>query len=140
MNENDAHHEIGRLSETLGKATLLPTQDTRGVPSSLIASWGAVSLQPLDPARRPELAASTDDKPGILIDTIGSPQRSAQLGLPIYRLGGGPGYVWSASWNGRGRGALRMLAIDASRLPGAAAEAKPLADQRSFPLRQRRPS
>lgn len=128
MDENDAHDEIGRLSETLGKATLLPTQDTRGVPSGLIASWGAVSLQPLDPAWRAALAAGTDDKPGILMDTIGSPQRSAQLGLPIYRLSGGAGYVWSASWNGRGRGALRILAIDASRLPGAAADAKPSAN------------
>jgi hypothetical protein len=85
-------------------------------------------VQPLDPARRVELAAGTDDQPGILVDTIGSPQRSAQLGLPIFGLGGGAGYVWSVSWNGRGRGALRMLAIDASRLPGAAAEAKPSAD------------
>ena len=137
MDENDAHDEISRLSETLGKATLLPMQHTRGAPSGLIASWGAVSLQPLDPARTAELAAGTGDKLGILVDTIGNPQRSAQLGLPIYRLGGGAGYVWSASWNGRGRGALRMLAIDASRLPGAAAEAKPRQTrQLSFPLRQ----
>ncbi|WP_299718474.1 hypothetical protein [Tardiphaga sp.] len=125
MDDNDAHDEIGRLSETLGKATLLPMQDARGVPSGLIASWGAVSLQPLGPERRAALAAGTDDQPGILIDGIGNAQRSAQLGLPIYRLGGGAGYVWSASWNGRGRGTLRMLAIDASRLPGAAAEVKP---------------
>ena len=128
MDENDAHDEISRLSETLGNATLLPMQQTRGVQSGLIASWGAVSLQPLDPARTADLAAGTGDKLGILVDTIGNPQRSAQLGLPIYRLGGGAGYVWSASWNGRGRGALRMLAIDASRLPGAAVEAKPSAD------------
>ena len=127
MDENDAHEEISRLSETLGKATLLPMQHTSGGPSGLIASWGAVSLQPLDPARTAEVAAGTGDKPGVLVDTIGNPQRSAQLGLPIYRLGGGAGYVWSASWNGRGRGALRMLAIDASRLPGAAIEAKPSA-------------
>ena len=128
MDENDARDEIGRLSETLGKATLLPMQYTRGLPSGLIASWGAVSLQPLDPARTAELAASTGDKLGILLDTIGNPQRSAQLGLPIYRLSGGAGYVWSASWNGRGRGALRMVAIDASRLPDGAAEAKPSVD------------
>ena len=128
MDENEAHGEISRLSETLGNATLLPMQQTSGAPSGLIASWGAVSLQPLDPARTADLAAGTGDKLSILIDTIGSPQRSAQLGLPIYRLGGGAGYVWSASWNGRGRGALRMLAIDASRLPGAAIEAKPSAD------------
>ncbi len=128
MDEDDARDEISRLSETLGKATLLPTQYARGVPSGIIASWGAVSLQPLDPARTADLAALTDDKPALLVDTIGNPQRSAQLGLPIYALGGGAGYVWSARWNGRGRGALRMLAIDASRLPGAGAEAKQLAE------------
>ena len=132
MDENDAHNEINRLSETLGRATLLPTQDPRGVTSGLIASWGAVSLQPLDPTRRAELAAGSDNKPGILFDTIGNLQRSAQLGLPIYRFGGGAGYVWSASWNGRGRGVLRMLAIDASRLPGAAAEPKPSADPKAI--------
>jgi hypothetical protein len=88
-------------------------------------------LQPLDPARTAELAAGTD-VPGILIDTVGNPQRSAQLGLPIYCLGGGAGYVWSARWNGRGRGALRMLAIDASRLPGAVVEANPSADPRAI--------
>ena len=128
LDENDARDEISRLSETLGKATVFPTQSARGVPSGLIAAWGAVSLQPLDPGRTAELAEGTGDKPGILVDTIGNPQRSAQLGLPVYRLGGGAGYVWSASWNGRGRGALRMLAIDASRLSGSAEEAKPLAE------------
>ena len=132
MDEKDAHDEISRLSQSLGKATLLPTQAARDLPSSLIASWGAVSLQPLDPARMAELAAGRYDKPGILLDTIGSPQRSAKLGLPIYRLGGGAGYVWSANWSGRGRGALRMVAIDASRLPGAAAEANLSADPASI--------
>ena len=128
MDENDAHEEISRLSKTLGNATLLPMQNTRGAPSGLIASWGEVTLEPLEAARAAELAAGTSQKLGILVDTIGNPQQSAQLGLPIYRLGGGAGYVWSASWNGRGRGALRMLAIDASRLPGAAIEAKPSAN------------
>ncbi|UZE48413.1 lysozyme inhibitor LprI family protein [Rhodopseudomonas sp. P2A-2r] len=125
MDDIDAHDEIARLSETLGKATLLPLQDARGVASGVIASWGAVSMQPLEPERRAALAAGTDDAPGILIDSGNNLQRSAQLGLPIYRLGGGAGYVWSASWNGRGRGTLRMLAIDASKLPGAAADTKP---------------
>ena len=128
MNENDARDEISRLSEALGKATLLPIQDAKGAPTGLIASWGAVLLQPLDPGRVAELAAGTDAQPDFLFDTVGSLQKSAQLGLPIYRLGGGAGYVWSANWNRRGRASLRMVAIDASRLPGAAVDAKPLVD------------
>ncbi|MET0724606.1 MAG: hypothetical protein ABWY64_27790, partial [Tardiphaga sp.] len=123
MDDNDARDEIDRLSATLGKAVVLPMQDARGVPSGVIASWGAVSLLPLEAERRAELAAGTG-QPGILVDAIGNPQKSAQLGLPVYRLAGGAGYVWSASWNGRGRGTLRVVAIDASKLPGAAPEVK----------------
>jgi len=41
--------------------------------------------------------------------------QSLQLGLPVYRLGGGPGYLWSASNRG-GRGHLRFLAIDVGDL------------------------
>ncbi|CAN5349298.1 hypothetical protein BH11PSE4_BH11PSE4_38380 [soil metagenome] len=124
MDDDDAHDEITRLSESYGPPNLLPMQDARGVPSGLIASWGAVSLLPLPPERRAAVAAGTDDKPGILVDSLGNLQRSAQLGLPIYQLGGGAGYVWSATWNGRGRGTLRIVALDASRLPGAVADAK----------------
>lgn len=125
MDDDDARDEIARLSEMYGKPALLPVQDARGATRGVIASWGTVSLLPLEADRRAALAAGTDDAPGILVDSIGDPLRSAQLGLPIYRTGGGAGYVWAAGWNGRGRGTLRMLAIDASKLPGAAAEAKP---------------
>ena len=124
MDDDAARDEISRLSEMYGKANLLPVRDARGMPTGLIASWGTVSLLPLEAERRAALASGTDDAPGILVDSIGDPQRSAQLGLPIYQTGGGAGYIWAASWNGRGRGTLRMLAIDASKLPGAVVEAR----------------
>jgi hypothetical protein len=124
MDDDDARDEISRLSESYGQARLLPVLDARGKPNGVIASWGAVSLQPLESERRAALATGTDDTPGMLIDSIGDPQRSAQLGLPVYRLGGGAGYVWAASWNGRGRGTLRVLAIDAAKLPGASVETR----------------
>jgi hypothetical protein len=38
------------------------------------------------------------------------------LDLPIYRLNGGAGYVWSASFDEKGTGHLRFLAVDASAL------------------------
>ena len=119
MDDDDARDEISRLSESYGQARLLPVLDARGKPNGVIASWGTVSLQPLQADRRAELAAGADEAPGMVVDSIGDPQRSAQLGLPIYEVGGGAGYIWAASWNGRGRGTLRMLAIDASKLPGA---------------------
>ncbi len=129
MDDVDANNEVARLSDTLGKATLLPMSDVQGRQKGLIASWGAVSLLPLEPRRREALAAGTDDQPGLLIDQIGNLQRSAQSGLPVYRLGGGAGYVLAASWDGRGRGTLHVLTIDASRLPAAAPSvANPVVD------------
>ena len=127
MDDDGARDEISRLSESYGQARLLPLLDARGRPNGVIAAWGTVSLQPLEAERRAALATDSDDTPGMLVDSIGDPKRSAQLGLPIYQLGGGAGYVWAASWNGRGRGTLQMLAIDASRLPGAAVEAQAVA-------------
>lgn len=125
MGDEDADDEIARMSQKFGKAALLPLLDARGTRTGVMAAWGAVSLLPLEPERRQALATGTDDEAGILIDHIGNLQRSAQQGLPVYRIGGGAGYIWSASWNGRGRGTLRMVAVDASRLPGAPDAVKP---------------
>jgi hypothetical protein len=36
--------------------------------------------------------------------------------LPVYRLSGGAGFVWVASYGPKGRGTLRLLAVDASAL------------------------
>lgn len=121
VGNDDAEDEIARLSETLGKAALLPTFDSRGARRGVIASWGAVSLRQVEQNRVAALASGADDEPGILIDHIGNPRKSAQSGLPIYRLDGGPGYVWAANWGGRGRGSVRMVAIDPLRLPGGVA-------------------
>src|SRR5215475_1354749 len=40
--------------------------------------------------------------------------QSARPGLLIYRLAGGAGFVWVASYNQSGRGTLRFSAVDAS--------------------------
>jgi hypothetical protein len=70
-----------------------------------------------------------------MIDHIGNYQRSAQQGLPIYRLTGGAGYVWAASWDQKGVGTLRFLTIDASAINapisngGAKADSGTVADR-----------
>ncbi len=87
-----------------------------GAPHTLMAIWGEVSLRPLDRARLADLAAGRDVRAGILTDHIGNFQRSASTGLPVYQVTGGAGYVWAASWDQAGRGTLRFLTIDASRL------------------------
>jgi S1-C subfamily serine protease len=63
------------------------------------------------------LAAGKNPKIGALIDFIGNYERSEKNNLPVYRVSGGAGFIWAASWDSNGRGTLRMLAINPLELP-----------------------
>ena len=108
--------DVRRLATKYGEPHYVTAPPVAGAPRTLMVTWGDVSLQPLDRARVADLAAGRDVRAGILIDHIGNFQRSASTGLPVYRVTGGAGYVWAASWDQAGRGTLRFLTIDASRL------------------------
>ena len=45
---------------------------------------------------------------GYYVDFIGNFDRSAKEGFPLYRISGGAGFIWVASFDQRGRGALRL--------------------------------
>jgi hypothetical protein len=80
----------------------------------VIAIWGKITLERLDQESVKLLADGKSPKKGLLIDFIGNFVRSAKEGLPIYRIDGGPGFIWGASFDRKGRGTLRMAAVDAS--------------------------
>jgi hypothetical protein len=82
--------------------------------NTVLATWGKVELETLDNDSVRLLAEGKSPKKGLLIDFIGNFTRSAQEGLPIYRILGGAGFVWVASFDQKGRGALRFAAVDAS--------------------------
>jgi uncharacterized protein len=113
---NEAMDDVRRLSAKHGEPRYVAAPPVANAPRTLMATWGEVSLQPLDRARLADLAAGREVRAGILIDHIGNFQRSASIGLPVYRVTGGPGYVWAASWDQAGRGTLRFLTVDPSRL------------------------
>jgi hypothetical protein len=93
-----------------------------GALDAVLATWGGAELEPLDNDSVKLLAEGKSPKKGFLIDFLGNFTRSAQEGLPIYRIIGGPGFVWVASFDRKGRGTLRFAAIDASALqPGPVA-------------------
>ncbi|UFW72885.1 superinfection immunity protein [Bradyrhizobium sp. WU425] len=124
----EAMDDVRRLSMKYGEPRFIATPASAVGPRTLMATWGDVSLQPLDRARLADLAAGRDVRAGILVDHIGNYQRSASIGLPVYRVTGGAGYVWAASWDPAGRGTLRFLTIDPSRLaPGALGGAQEVA-------------
>jgi outer membrane protein OmpA-like peptidoglycan-associated protein len=85
-----------------------------GLPRGTLATWGKVKLEPLDKESLDKLAGGKSIKRGLLIDYIGDFLRSAREGLPIYRITGGAGFVWVASFDDTGKGTLRFCAVDAS--------------------------
>jgi hypothetical protein len=113
FSSSEANDDINSRSKKYGAPTrIIPMPQQSSVPNGMIVTWGSVILEQLDPNNVSALAMGRDIHVGFIIDHIGNFQRSAQMGLPIYRLIGGPGYVWAASWNQVGVGTLRFLTID----------------------------
>jgi hypothetical protein len=110
---NEANEDIGRLARKYGQPHVIAMPQAEGV-QGVMASWGTVTLLPLDANNMALLAQGRDIRAGLMVDFLGNFRRSAQLGLPIYRLSGGPGFVWAANWDQGGRGTLRFFAVDAS--------------------------
>jgi hypothetical protein len=124
FNAGEANNDIERLSRKFGGQARRFTMPRGLAPvDGLIAVWGKVTLESLDSTGVKELADGRSPGQGILVDFIGNLTDSARRGLPIYRVTGGPGFVWAASFNPQGRGTLRFFAIDPSALlPGTANE------------------
>jgi ribosomal protein L9 len=84
------------------------------LPDGLIAVWGKITLEPLDQESIKTLADGKNPRKGFLIDYLRDFTRSAKQGLPIYRIDGGPGFIWAASFDQKERGTLRLAAVELS--------------------------
>jgi hypothetical protein len=125
---NEADAAIRRYSSNAGeKAQIKRLPPRPGFPAGMLATWGKVTLEPLDSESINTLAEGKSPKKGYLVDFIGNFTRSAKEGLPVYRLSGGAGFVWVASADPRGRGTLRFAAIDPSALPATSLPNEPKA-------------
>jgi hypothetical protein len=114
FNPNEVESEIQRYSSKIGEEPHLIRMPHRGVRDGIIAVWGKISLEQLDPESIKMLAEGKSPKKGLLIDFLGNFVQSAKEGLAIYRIDGGPGFVWAASFDQKGRGTLRLAAVNAS--------------------------
>ena len=113
---NDIQNEIDRMSSEFGQqARIIRMSQREGLPSAVMAIWGAIQLEPLKPDEI-SVVASGGSPPGILISFLGDEERSAQAGVPVYRLAGGAGFLWVATFDQNGRGVLQYLAIDDSKI------------------------
>jgi hypothetical protein len=116
--------DIDRLSRTFGEQprSIAMPQRAPGT-TGVIAYWGEVILEPLDATATATLA-SGHSPGGMLVDFAGDFQESIRQNLPIYRVAGGPGFVWAESHDANGRGRLRFFEIDASILAASGTSAQ----------------
>jgi hypothetical protein len=118
LGRNDADKDIQQYSGKIGESARITKMPHRaGLPDGIIALWGKTTLEPLDQDSIKILVEGKSPKKGLLVDFIGNFARSAKEGLPIYRIGGGPGALWAGSFDQGARGTLRFAAVDASGLP-----------------------
>lgn len=117
FNSGEVRREILRLNQKFRQnAAVLNFQRQGRLPAAVIASWGDVRFEEIDQNSRMMLAGGLSPNVGILIDYIGQLRQSARLSLPIFRITGGAGYIWSASYDANGVGHLRLTAINADQL------------------------
>jgi hypothetical protein len=113
---NGIQNEIDRMSSKFGRqARIIQMPRRDGLPNAVIAIWGAIELEPLRPEEI-SVVASGGSYLGILVSFLGDLRRSAKAGVPVYRLAGGAGFLWAATFDQNGKGVLRYLAIDASKI------------------------
>jgi len=122
---NDVRSEIDRLSAKFGeRAREFRMPSRAGLPDAIIAVWGKIELEQLG-ASDVSTVASGGSVKGLLVSFLGDLQRSAKAGVPVYRLAGGAGFFWAATFNQDGRGVLRFLTIDASEISPSPQVASP---------------
>jgi hypothetical protein len=128
---NDIKAEIKRLSARFGApAREMRLPEGESVSNAVIVVWGNLQLEALDGNSLAALQSGALSPQSLLVDHLGDVGESLRLGLPLYRLKGGPGYLWSAASDHAGHGHLRFLAIDGAALAGTkdAAISKPMKD------------
>jgi len=115
--DREAHDDIKRYSRKIGlEPNIVQMPSRAGLPQGILAGWGKVALEPLDEESVTALAEGRTIKKGLLVDYLGDFVRSAREKVPVYRIAGGPGFVWVASFNDTGQGTLRFFAVDASTI------------------------
>jgi hypothetical protein len=125
--QDAAKKELQRLAQRFGTPRIIDMPHKSKSQQGMIASWGDVVLEPLDAASMSQLALGKSPNKGLIIDFLGNFRRSAQLGLPVYRMAGGAGFVWATSFNQKGAGTLRFAAVNPSALSAPVSAPPPVA-------------
>ena len=126
---NEANDDVKARSKIYGAPTrIIPMPKQSSTPNGMIVTWGKVALESLDSSDVSRIVMGRDVGASLMVDHLGNFQRSAQQGLPIYRLTGGAGYVWAASWDQSGVGRLWFQTVDPSTISAQISEEKAKAE------------
>ena len=124
----EAKEELQRIAQKLGaQPRIIDMPSRRGLSDGLIAVWGDVVLTPVDADNIKKLADGRSPKLGFMVDFVADFERSAKKGLPVYKIGGGPGLVLAVSYGKSDHGTLRFIAVDASKFVSPATDQAPVA-------------
>jgi hypothetical protein len=119
--KDEVQKDIARLSAKFGEpADQIPMTERKDLPHAVLAIWGTTTLEQLTSGELTTIV-SGGTVPGLLVSYLGDIEASAKAQVPVFRLVGGAGFVWAASFNEAGRGVLRYLAVDASKIGDLAA-------------------
>jgi len=118
LNKSALVAEIDDLSRAIGdhpSATIWLDQNNASL-NGVIAAWGQIKFEEIKGDDLDALASGNNPQLGVLVDYVGNPRISAKNYLPIYRIVGGEGYVYSASFDASGRGNRHYVAANAAQL------------------------
>jgi TPR repeat protein len=120
---NDIQSEVAKLSTKLGQPVQQLSLPAHDGAKAIIVVWGGIKLEALEGSDVAAVRAGRSVG-ALLVGLLGDVQQTAKAGLPVYRLAGGAGYLWAATYNRHGRGVLRFLAVDASKIAAASEGSK----------------
>jgi tetratricopeptide (TPR) repeat protein len=116
LNPIAAAGEIDRLSRAIGERPVKVIWRPERSPTAVVAVWGQVNLVEVTGDASSVLSEGNSPHLGVLVDTLGDLKKSANSGAPVYRLTGGSGFIYTASFDASGRGNRHYVAVNATPL------------------------
>jgi tetratricopeptide (TPR) repeat protein len=118
FNRSAADGEINRLSSAIGErpAKVLWFPENRAPSTAVVAVWGQINLVEVTGEASSTLSEGKSPHLGVLVDTLGDLKKSANDGAPVYRLTGGSGFIYTASFDASGHGNRHYVAAEAAQL------------------------
>jgi hypothetical protein len=118
MTKNDIQKEIVELSGELGGQPVSVdwVDAIADRPASVIVRWGQIKLESIESDASDAVESGQDPRIGVLVDSLGDVQRSAKSGLDVYRIAGGTGFIYSASFDKNGRGHRQYIAANGNEV------------------------